>query len=121
MCTAHCPANHLFIEQTHAFTYSFGPDIIEGGVDVTYSLLDGTVVAHAVELLMLLFEALIIIKSFGELVGNTHNVPIIGDFFLPFLVQANRAPTELINAHTGCHGGHVHQDIDARSVPTFAK
>ena len=121
VCPAHCPANHLFIEQTHAFTDAFRPNIIERCVDVPNSFLDGTIITYAIQLLVLLFEALIIVKSFCELISNAHNIPVIGDFFLPLLVQTDRAPTKLIDAHTGCHSGHVNQDIDARSIPTFAE
>ena len=113
MRPAHCTANHLFVEQTHAFADPFGSNIIERCVNVPNTFLDGTVITNPVQLLVLLFEALIIIKTFGKLFSNANNIPIISNFVFPFLIQTNRASTELIDAHAGCHRGHVDQDIDA--------
>ena len=58
-------------------------------MNMSYAFFDGAIITDTVQLLVLLFKTSVIFESVCEFFSQTNDVPIVGDFFRPILVESD--------------------------------
>ena len=88
---------------------------------MSYAFFDRSVITNTVQLFVLLFKSKVIFVSVGKFICKTNNIPIVGYFLRPILVQSHRATSQLIDAHARCYSGQINEYVNFRCIPAFTE